>query len=136
MPASPPDRPQDKIYREVPYIFIAPGHRGIGNAASEVFDEHYDDLWDLRHNVAIMGQGLDVDHDSSRGELLSYLFFDKHFGSELVDLGGDGCDRLDSGGRAGPRALVAYRAARLDRPLLHDRQRQIAAVEQHRVDRR
>jgi hypothetical protein len=30
-----------------------------------------------------------VDHDSARGELLSYLFFDKHFGSKLVELGGD-----------------------------------------------
>jgi hypothetical protein len=36
-----------------------------------------------------MGQGLDVDHDSARGELLSYLFFDKHFGSKLVDVGGE-----------------------------------------------
>ena len=60
-----------------------------------MFDDHYDDLWDLRHNVAIMGQGLDVDHDTSRGELLSYLFFDKHFGSELVTLGGEDASGLD-----------------------------------------
>jgi NTE family protein len=85
----PPSRSEPKIYTEIPYIFIAPEHRDIGRAAYEVFDEHYDNIWDLRHNVALMGQGLDVDHDSSRGELLSYLFFDKHFGSALVDLGGE-----------------------------------------------
>jgi NTE family protein len=88
VPADPPARPEYKQYREIPYIFVGPSHREIGRCAYEVFDEHYDDVWDLRHNVAIMGQGLDVDHDSSRGELLSYLFFDKHFGAKLVDLGG------------------------------------------------
>jgi hypothetical protein len=35
----------------------------------------------------MMGQALDVDTDPSRGELLSYLFFDPHFGSRLVRLG-------------------------------------------------
>ncbi len=88
VPADPPNRPERKVYTEIPYIFIAPEHRDIGRAAYEVFDEHYDNIWDLRHNVALMGQALDVDHDSSRGELLSYLFFDKHFGSKLVELGG------------------------------------------------
>ena len=88
VPPSPPNRTEPKTYSEVPYIFIAPGHRDIGKAASKVFDEHYDGVWDLRHNVAMLGQGLDVDHDTSRGELLSYLFFDKYFGSELVDVGG------------------------------------------------
>ncbi len=103
VPLDPPNRLQPKIYREVPYIFIAPGHREIGKAASEVFDDHYADVLDLRHNVAIMGQGLDVDHDTSRGELLSYLFFDKHFGAKLVDLGdrnaADWIARVEQGAR-------------------------------------
>jgi NTE family protein len=96
VPPNPPNRLEPKTYREVPYIFIAPEHRDIGKAASKVFEEHYDDVWDLRHNVALLGQSLDVDHDTARGELLSYLFFDKYFGSELVDLGaGDATKWID-----------------------------------------
>ena len=88
VPPAPPSRPGRKVYREIPYIFIHPGHEAIGQAAYDVFAEHYGDLWDRRHNVAMMGQALDVDTDPSRGELLSYLFFDRHFGSKLVRLGG------------------------------------------------
>jgi NTE family protein len=88
VPADPRVRDRPKVYSEIPYIFIAPSHDAIGEAASEVFHDRYDGILDLRHNVALMGQGLDVDGNASRGELLSYLFFDKHFCSKLVDLGG------------------------------------------------
>jgi NTE family protein len=87
VPPAPPARPRAKVYREIPYIFIHPGNQAIGQAAHEVFAEHYGSVWDRRHNVAMMGQALDVDTDPSRGELLSYLFFDPHFGSRLVGLG-------------------------------------------------
>jgi NTE family protein len=89
IPPDPPARPKRKTYRVIPYIVVAPGLREIGKRAVEVFNDHYRGLRDRYDNVAMLGRRLDLDNDSSRGELFSYLFFDKHFGSALVELGGE-----------------------------------------------
>ncbi len=89
VPENPPGRPNSRTYREIPYIVVAPGYRSIGEAAVEVFNEHYRNLKDRYDNVAMLGRRLDLDNDPSRGELFSYLFFDKHFGTKLVAVGDD-----------------------------------------------
>jgi NTE family protein len=84
---------------EVPYILIAPTDRdAIGRIAAEVYEERYlrarphalRRLWNLNpamSSVGRIGRFLDVDGDPTRGELLSYLFFDPEFASRLIEQG-------------------------------------------------
>jgi NTE family protein len=91
LPPDPPARPHEKRYSEIPYIVVAPKLRGIGECAVKVYEKRGGALPD---NVSLLGWGLDIDGDSSRGELFSYLFFDEDFGSALVELGGADATKL------------------------------------------
>jgi NTE family protein len=90
-------------YRVVPYVFIAPERHGaIGALASEVFKARYGSLTSLRglRELAVM-RGTDfrvlnrlLGGDSpTHGELLSYLFFDRDFIDELINMGRDDARR-------------------------------------------
>jgi NTE family protein len=86
---------------KIPYILIAPTERdAIGRIAAEVFQERYlrsrpsalRRVWSLNpamSSVGRIGRFLDVDGDPTRGELLSYLFFDPEFAERLIDQGRD-----------------------------------------------
>jgi NTE family protein len=85
--------------KKIPYILIAPTERdAIGRIAAEVYEERYirsrpralRRLWNLNpamSSVGRIGRFLDVDGDPTRGELLSYLFFDPEFAGRLIDQG-------------------------------------------------
>jgi NTE family protein len=77
-------------YREVPYIFIGPRSRGeLGELASRAYAErfgglaavHGPDYWALRRLIGPRELG--------SGELLSYLFFDRGFIDDAIDLGAE-----------------------------------------------
>ena len=91
VPASDSGRTRAKTYRQIPYIVIAPETpRAIGERAVAAFNKRYAGPRNLArryHSVAMLGRQLDIDRDSARGELFSYLFFDPEFGSSLVELG-------------------------------------------------
>jgi NTE family protein len=97
VPASESGRARSKTYRQIPYIVIAPETpRAIGERAVAAFNDRYAGPKNLArryHSVAMLGRQLDIDHDSARGELFSYLFFDPDFGSSLVELGQADADR-------------------------------------------
>lgn len=97
VPATESGRARPKTYRQIPYIVIAPETpRAIGERAVDAFNDRYSGPRNLArryHSVALLGRQLDIDHDSARGELFSYLFFDPGFGSSLVELGQDDASR-------------------------------------------
>jgi NTE family protein len=75
-------------YRRVPYIFIAPSHRGvIGEIASEVFRTRYGGLKGLRSPDFPLLNRLLGSESPAHGELLSYLLFERDFIDALIDLG-------------------------------------------------
>ena len=78
-------------YREVPYLFVAPRSRGaIGELALKVFDERYGGI-----KNALRSPDFRLIHDlvggssAAHGELLSLIFFDREFISELIAMGQD-----------------------------------------------
>ena len=86
-------------YREVPYVFVAPQRRGaIGELAIEVFRERYGGL-----RGALRSIDFRLIHDllggssPTHGELLSLLFFDTDFISELSKMGRQDAERWLAG---------------------------------------
>jgi NTE family protein len=77
--------------RQVPYVFVAPERAdSIGALAAEVFARRYRRGFGLRAGspeLALLGRLVEGDFDAAHGELLSYLFFDGEFCSELIGLG-------------------------------------------------
>jgi NTE family protein len=76
-------------YREVPYVFVAPRQRGaIGELALRVFDDRYSGI-----RNAVRSPDFRLIHDlvggssAAHGELLSLIFFDPDFISELITIG-------------------------------------------------
>jgi NTE family protein len=75
-------------FKQIPYILIAPeAPFEIGELAVRTFARHYRGARRRRGSVARVGSLLDVADSKSRGELLSYLFFDPDFIAELIELG-------------------------------------------------
>jgi NTE family protein len=75
-------------YRQVPYAFVAPQHRGaIGELALEIFHARGRSNLSL-HSLSrrLLGQLLGGE-SPSHGELLSYLLFDREFLEELIAMG-------------------------------------------------
>jgi NTE family protein len=75
-------------YRQVPYIFIAPARHGlIGDLATEAFRSRYRGMRALRSpDFPVLNRLLGTD-SPVHGELLSYLFFDREFIENLIQLG-------------------------------------------------
>jgi NTE family protein len=76
----------------VPYMFVAPERPdSIGTLAAEVFARRYRrGVWPAGRGspeLALLGRLVEGDFDPAHGELLSYLFFDGEFCSELIALG-------------------------------------------------
>jgi NTE family protein len=82
-------------YREVPYVFVAPHRRGaIGELAIEVFRERYGGLRGALRSIDFrLISDLLGGSSPTHGELLSLLFFDHEFISELIRLGREDADR-------------------------------------------
>ena len=59
----------------------------IGEAASQVYREHYRDVKRAASSVSILGRFLRAGSNASRGELLSYLFFSREFAQSLIERG-------------------------------------------------
>jgi NTE family protein len=75
-------------YKKIPYIFVGPDHRrAIGDCAARVFEERYGGLRGLRSPDFRVLNELMGGVSSNHGELLSLLFFDPHFTSELIEMG-------------------------------------------------
>jgi NTE family protein len=75
-------------YRRIPYIFVAPAHRGaIGELAREVFRARYGGLKGIRSPDFRLLNRLIGGESPTHGELLSYLFFDPEFIEELIKMG-------------------------------------------------
>jgi NTE family protein len=78
----------------IPYILIAPDRPDtIGEIATDVFKQRYPSLLTRRGfrrlgrppgNVGFIGGRIDAGDDPTRGELLSYLFFDPEFADRLI----------------------------------------------------
>jgi NTE family protein len=77
-----------KPYRPISYALVAPRRRGdIGRLADAVFERRYGGPRGLRDlDYAVISRALGG-RSRSRGELLSFLLFDKQFVSELVVMG-------------------------------------------------
>jgi NTE family protein len=75
-------------YRKVPYLLVAPPHRGaLGELAGEIFRTRYRGLRSLRSpTLRLLSQLLGND-SPAHGELLSYLFFEPEFLQELITMG-------------------------------------------------
>jgi NTE family protein len=94
-PAAKPDAAADgyrtsrgrHTYRKVSYALVAPSERGaLGALAEDVLARRYGGLRALRDpDVALLARLLGT--GPSRGELLSFLFFDKEFVAALIDAG-------------------------------------------------
>ena len=75
-------------HKQVPYILIAPrSPNEIGEAASRVYERHYAGVTRAASSVSILGRFLRAGSNSSRGELLSYLFFSREFTQSLIERG-------------------------------------------------
>ncbi|SNR42141.1 NTE family protein [Haloechinothrix alba] len=74
-------------YRQVPYIFIGPPRNAIGELAVEIFRSRYGGLKGLRNPDFLLLNRLLGPGGAGRGELLSYLFFDSEFLTELIAMG-------------------------------------------------
>jgi len=75
-------------YRRISYALVAPSQPGeIGQLAEEVFNERFGGLRGLRDPDFPLMSRLLGGHTRSRGELLSFLLFDRTFVSALIDLG-------------------------------------------------
>jgi NTE family protein len=75
-------------YRKIPYVFVAPGKRGaIGELAAQVFKSRYGGFRALRSvDFPLLNRLLGGD-SATHGELLSYLFFEREFIEELIQMG-------------------------------------------------
>jgi NTE family protein len=77
--------------RTIPYILIAPQHPDeIAEIATCCFKDNYTGPHNIGRrgrSVGVLGGLLDVGDNAVRGELLSYLMFDKDFANELIKLG-------------------------------------------------
>jgi len=75
-------------YRRIRYAFVAPGERGeLGRLAERTYLERYGGLRSLRDpDAALLGRLL-CGGGEGRGELLSYLFFDRGFVHRLIAAG-------------------------------------------------
>ncbi|MDQ3721070.1 MAG: patatin-like phospholipase family protein [Actinomycetota bacterium] len=84
------DPAKDGPRRKVPYMFVVPSDRlSIGWIALEVYKRHYQSVRAiLRYpNLALLGRILHVVRNPMHGELYSYLFLDREFIDELIELG-------------------------------------------------
>jgi NTE family protein len=75
-------------YRPISYALVAPTRRGeIGRLAERTFKQRYGGLRGARSvDFAVMARALGA-ADRSRGELLSFLLFDRQFIMALADMG-------------------------------------------------
>jgi len=78
-----------KPYKKIAYALVAPERRGaLGRIAERVFQERYTGLRGLlAPDYPLVSRLLGGGHTRSRGELLSFLLFDEHYVSELLDAG-------------------------------------------------
>jgi NTE family protein len=105
----------DARIRRVPYIFVAPSQRReIGELALNVYRERYGGVRALRSPDFALLARLAGRVSSTKGELLSYIFFSPDFLGELVKLGQADARRWtwsergsDAPWRLGPRAESA-----------------------------
>jgi NTE family protein len=75
-------------YRRVAYALVSPAERGeIGRIAERVFERRYGGLRGLLSPDYPVLSRLLGGHTRSRGELLSFLLFDREFAAELIDAG-------------------------------------------------
>ena len=75
-------------YRPISYALVAPMRRGeIGRLAEKTFKQRYGGLRSVRSvDFALMARALGAGN-RSRGELLSFLLFDRDFTTALADMG-------------------------------------------------
>lgn len=74
-------------YRQVPYIFVGPARNAIGELAVEVFRSRYRGVKALRSPDFALLNRLLGPGGAGRGDLLSYVFFEPEFLSELATMG-------------------------------------------------
>jgi NTE family protein len=80
----------------VSYIFVAPDSPNrIGEIAQKVFKRRYGGFrWIGRSlSLALIGRLLGASRNPTRGELFSYLFFDRVFIKKLIELGRSDAER-------------------------------------------
>ncbi len=75
-------------YRSISYALVSPRRQGeIGRLAEETFRQRYGGLRAVKDvDFALIGRILGGE-DRQRGEFLSFLLFDRHFITALIDLG-------------------------------------------------
>jgi NTE family protein len=75
-------------YRQIPYMFVGPDHRGVlGALAEQVYAEHYRGRRALRHpELATFGRIFGA-RSPVHSDLFSYLFFAPEYIEALLDLG-------------------------------------------------
>ena len=75
-------------YRSIPYVFVGPKARGeIGATAAAMFKERFGRLNALKAPDMKLMSRLIGGESPTHGEILSLLFFDSEFASELIRMG-------------------------------------------------
>lgn len=86
-PHMPIKKNSGRLYQSIDHIFVGPSEPGIiGNLAENHFEKHYDSGWRFWSPFTLIGRLLGSNSES-RGELLSWLFFDPEFMQELIKMG-------------------------------------------------
>ena len=89
-------------YHFIDYIFAGPSEPGIlGHMAEKYYDSHYGSGWRFWLPFTLLGRLLG-NNSKSRGELLSWLFFEPNFLQEIINMGQiDAERRLDEAQKSG-----------------------------------
>jgi NTE family protein len=80
-------------YRFVDSIFAGPHEPGLlGDAAEAYYEKHYGSGWKFLSTFTLLGRLLG-NNSKSRGELLSWLFFEPKFLQKLIKMGQDDAEQ-------------------------------------------
>jgi NTE family protein len=80
-------------YQFVDSIFAGPHEPGLlGNAAEEYYEKHYGSGWKFLSTFTLLGRLLG-NNSKSRGELLSWLFFEPKFLQKIIKMGQDDAEQ-------------------------------------------
>lgn len=100
--SSVPIKKNGRPYQSIDSIFAGPNEPGIlGRMAEEYYDGHYGSGWRFWSTFTLLGRLLG-NNSKSRGELLSWLFFEPNFMKKIIKKGqADAQQRLDEARKSG-----------------------------------
>ncbi|WP_028063961.1 patatin-like phospholipase family protein [Solirubrobacter soli] len=96
----------------IPYILVAPkGRLAIGEIAQKVYEECFSGVGSVMdpesRDLASLGRLVSAGRNATRGDLLSFLFFERVFADRLIELGREDARRFIAGVEDGDPWSVA-----------------------------